>query len=190
MEVSREDYRFDDIDLGRNARGWRYLPGISLDHTAFIQGKLRLGVLDFQPHTSGRTGYDGTVGDAALSKGFGRRMRMTLSAERDVVFAIFGDNLYFVSKSTGLEASTAVSNRFRIEVGGSLRRNKFPVPVVSGDFTGRRRDEIRSVRIGGSYQLTGAPRVGLSLQYRELDSNFEDANWDEFRVLGNATYTF
>ena len=190
LEVRREDHEFDDPALGRDATGFRLVPGLTFDDSAIVQGELKVGILDFEPDDPGRTGYDGLVAKTTLSRALGSRLRVTFGYERDVIFSIFGNNLYYLLENTEIEVHTSLSTRFRLELGGSFGRNTYPDPVNLVTLQGRRRDQLRTAWVGGSYAPPGAPRIGLRLQLRERTSNLPEAEYDNLRIVGTATYTF
>ncbi|MFQ5718337.1 MAG: outer membrane beta-barrel protein [Acidobacteriota bacterium] len=190
LDIGYEEHLFDDATLGRDSTGLRIVPGLIFDDTAFVQGEIHVGLLDLTPDSSQRADYNGLVAAATLSKTVGSRLRFIVKANRDLNVSIFGNNLYYVAQLTDLTMYTSISTRFRLEAGGSFGRNIYPEVATSGGFTGRRRDSLHTTWLGGSYAMSGAPRIGLRVQFRERTSNFVEENFDNIRVVGNATYTF
>ncbi|MFQ5669649.1 MAG: outer membrane beta-barrel protein [Acidobacteriota bacterium] len=190
FQVEREVIRHDREELGRDATAWRVVQGLRFDPQAIIGGELRFGVLHFDPDSQARTGFDGMIGRASLSTRLGRRLVLRGWFNKDLVFSIFGDNLFYLSRSTGLEATTSFTRRFSLLLGGSISENNYAEPVNFSAFQGIRQDRIRSAWVGWSFAPAGAPRFGLQIRRRQRESNFDLANDRQVLVTGNATYTF
>ncbi len=166
------------------------LYGLRFDASAFLEGKLRYGLMEFKPDDSSHAGYRGPTGDVDISYRPLARLRIQADYKRDIVFSIFGDNLFFLQERYGLEASVPVSHRFRLSTGAARSTFDYPEAVSSPDLSGLREDQVDEIWIGWSYALPGRPRVGFRVVRWDRDSNFEPAVTSQYLVVGEARYEF
>jgi hypothetical protein len=130
------------------------------------------------------------VGEAVIGYRIGTRLRLGLNYERDIVFSIFDNNLYFQRELFGLEAWQSLSRRFRLEAGASRTTVDYPVPVTSGDTSSFRDDRIDRAWIGWSYAQPDKPRYGVRLMLWNRDSSFDVYDSSQVLILGAAQYAF
>ncbi|MFQ5766642.1 MAG: outer membrane beta-barrel protein [Acidobacteriota bacterium] len=190
MELRHTSIDHTRPELGRDAVMRRLIPGLVFDDSALIQGEIHLGVLRFDPDRAGRRSYSGPVGRAVLSTRLGRRLRLQPSYQRDLVFSIFANNLFYRTETFGLSAFTSLSSRFRLETGGSRSALHYPDLVSFPAFTGLRRDRITRYWLGWSYALDSRPRYGFRVEWRDRNSNFDLEDDTQVRVIGRASYSF
>ena len=138
LEWSDEAYVHEQATLGRDADARRMVAGLRFDPGAVLVGEVRAGYLAFTPDDPARIAYDGPVGTAQLRARVGSRVAVTLSGARDINFSVYGDNLFYDERTLGLELSTALSRRFRLEAGVTRTALEWPVPVAFSDFSGVR----------------------------------------------------
>ncbi len=190
LEIAHTDITHDRAELDRDAVINRVVPGLRFDASAFFEGELRLGFMEFKPDDSSHASYRGPTGDANISYRPLARLRLQADYRRDVVFSIFGDNLFFVEERFGLQASVPISHRFRLAAGATRSTFDYREAVSSTDFSGLRQDEVDQIWVGWSYALPGRPRVGFRVVRWDRDSNFEPAVTSQYRVMGEARYAF
>jgi len=190
LEIAHTDITHDRADLDRDVTINRFVPGLRFAASAFLEGEMRYGLMEFEPDDSSHAGYRGPTGDVDIRYRPLARLRIQAEYKRDIVFSIFGDNLFFVLERLALAASVPVSHRFRLSTGAARSTFNYREAVSSADFSGLRADEVDEVWIGWSYAIPGRPRVGFRVVRWERDSNFEPAVTSQYRVVGEARYAF
>jgi len=190
LDLTHTDIRHERAGLDRDAVVNRLLPGLRFDASAFLQGGLRYGFMEFTPDDPSHADYRGPAGDADIGYRPVARLRFTADYKRDVVFSIFGDNLFFLMERFGLQASVPLSHRFRISAGAGRATYDYREAVSFSGFSGLRRDQVDTVWVGWSYAIPGRPRLGFRVVRWDRSSNFELAETSRYRVVGEASYEF
>jgi hypothetical protein len=188
--LSHTDIAHEEPLLGRDAVMDSFVPGFVFDASAVIQGQVSYGYQTLEPNEPGRTGYSGPVGEAVIGYRIGSRLRLGINYERNIVFSIFDNNLYFKRELFGFEAWQSLSRRFRLEAGASRTLVDYPVPVTSGATSGYRDDRVGRAWIGWSYAQPDKPRYGIRLMFWERDSTFDVYDTSQVLIIGAAQYAF
>ena len=190
LDIASTDVVNEDPSLGRDAVIRRLVPGLLFDTTAFLQGEMHFGYMQVTPDDPGRKDYQGPTGMARLSYRPIARLRIEAQYDQDVVYSIFGDNIFFLDTRFGLDGSVPVTRRFRLRAGLARTAINYREEVSSPVFTGIREDQIDELWVGWSYALPGRPRMGFRIVRWDRDSNYPPAVTTQYRIVGEATYAF
>lgn len=96
LDASARDVAFD-VQSARDSRDRRVLPGIELGPGGTLQGKLRLGHAQLDSLHAGLPDFSGVIGNVEATWSPARRDRLTLTARRDVNFAVWSGNQFHVN---------------------------------------------------------------------------------------------
>ena len=190
LDIANTDVVNEDPSLGRDAVIRRLVPGLLFDATAFLQGEIHYGYMKITSEDPARQDYQGPTGKARLSYRPIARLRLQAEYDRDVVYSIFGDNIFYLDTRFGLDGSVPVTQRFHLRAGAARTAINYREEVSFPVFTGIREDRIDELWVGWSYAIPGRPRMGFRIVRWDRDSNYPPAVTTQYRIVGEATYVF
>jgi len=184
---------FDNRSDGRDTRKHALLPGFRFDPSASVQGDFKVGPLVLATRDRLGEDYHGIVGEGHLSARLGRAARVKGTFDRDVVFSILADNLYFVSTSWSAAYEQYFSRRLSGEVSYSRTLDHYPLEVTRNGpepFQGIRNDRLIDYRATVRYRVN--PRMAIEASASRLARVSTDDFYDRVRnfYTFGSTYTF
>jgi len=124
LDASTRDIAFEQQTV-RDSHDRRILPGIELGPGGGLQGKLRLGEARIDSLDSRLPDFAGMVGNAQAVWSPAGRTRFTLNALRDVSFAAWSGNQFYVNWQGELRAVHWMTRSFGLEGGALTGRLRF-----------------------------------------------------------------
>jgi Putative beta-barrel porin 2 len=184
LEGRVERIAFDDASQGRDSRKRTLLPGFRFDPSSFLSGELRLGVTRLTALDFPDSDFSGTVGETALSARLGSSSRLKGTYERDLVFSVLPDNLYYVGTSWKAAFEQFFSRRLSGEVAYGRGLNHYPNETTRAGvdpFQGIRDDRLTTYQAGVRYRLND--QLSLALTAYRLNRDSTDDFYDRQRNL-------
>ena len=183
FQTSQAD--FDQPDNPRNSRWSRALAGFRFDPTASVAGFVRAGVLLISPDSAAHPDFDDLVYDSQLRYRIGYSLLLGLTSSRDVQFALYENNLWFIRSSYGISGSWYMTSRLALVASAGLSFSRFPETSIE-----RRRDRDRLASIG-VLRLFGHSMQAV-LQYTDFrrNSTVDVFDFDESTVTASFVYVF
>ncbi len=187
------DIDFDDDTEGRDSDVDTILYGFEFDPSASLQGKLMIGTTELVAPERPESNTHETVGEAELSTRLGSRSRARGTFERNLVFSIFQENLYYI----GTYWTAAYEYFFSRRISGELLygegTNDYPLEVVRGGanpFQGLRKDEFTRYQAAVRYRVSSL--VSFEVKAFRLERDSTDDFFDRTRNLYTigSTYAF
>ena len=129
LETSTRDITFENPATGRNAVQRLILPGVDFGTGGRLSGSAKLGWGRLDPERADVPDYSGTIGEIKLAYRLGGGTTVLASGKRDVNFAIFDQDVYYLGRSYDLRAIHYFGRVWGVEAGGSRSRLDFPVTV-------------------------------------------------------------
>lgn len=193
LEGIVEHVEFDDRSEGRDTRSYTILPGLRFDPSASIQGHLKIGVESLEAPERPQSDLRTTVGEAALSVRLGRASRLKGTFNRDLLFSILQENLYYVSRSWSAAYEQFFSRRLSAEIAYGTGRNHYPIEVTRGGedpFRGIRDDRMTRYLTAIRYRI--AHELSLVVSASRLIRDSTDDFYDRERTFYSfgTTYSF
>jgi hypothetical protein len=184
------DIDFDDNSEGRDSDVDTILVGVEFDPSASIQGKLMIGESELVAPARPESNTRQPVGEAELSMRLGSRSRGRGTFERNLVFSIFQENLYYI----GTYWTAAYEYFFSRRISGELMygegTNEYPLEVTRGGidpFQGLRTDEITRYQVAVRYRFNRLE--SFEVKWFRLERDSSDDFWDRSRNYYTFGYT-
>jgi len=192
VRTGRIDFQFTpDHDSSSSA----VLAGVEFDPSGPLRGFLKVGPRHLEPDRRGVAGFSGLVADAALSLRVGGRGVVKTTYMRDIVFSIYGDNLYYRDSSRGLAYEHFINSRLSLEAGRRYSNLDYPEPIPlynpatnTYDPTDRR-DDIVYDTLTVRYRVRRGMQVGLAVGRWTRDSSFETYDTTRNTITTLLEYT-
>ncbi len=192
LRTGRIDFQFTpDHDSSSSA----VLAGVEFDPSGPLRGFLKLGPRHLSPDRSHVAGFSGIVADAALSLRVGGRGAIKTTWLRDIVFSIYGDNLYYLDTSRGLAYEHFLSSRLSLEAGRRYSNLDYPEPIpLYNQATGTydptdRTDDIVYDTVTLRYRVRRGMLVGLTVGRWVRDSSFDTYDTTRNTITTLLEYT-
>ena len=184
---------FDNRSDGRDTRKRALLSGFRFDPTASLQGDFKVGPLVLEARDRPGEDYRGIAGEGHLSARLGRAARVKATFDRDVVFSILADNLYFVSTSWSAAYEQYFSRRVSGEVSYGRTLDHYPLEVARDGpeaFQGTRNDRLIEVR--ATVRCRVNPTMAIEAMAYRLSRDSTDDFFDRVRnfYTFGTTYSF
>jgi len=176
VRAGRIDFQFTPA---HDSSSTAVLTGFEFDPSGPLRGFLKAGVRHLAPDDDALDGFDGFVADAALSLLVAGRGAVKTTYTRDIVFSIYGDNLYYLDASRGLAYEHFVNSRMSIEAGRRFSSIDYPEPIpLYNAATGAydptdRRDDIVHDTVTVRYRVRRGMQVGLTVGRWTRNSTFD-----------------
>jgi hypothetical protein len=190
-EAIISDIDFDDDTEGRDSDVDTMLFGLEFDPSASLQGRLMIGSTDLVAPARPQNNIREPVGEAELSTRLGSRSRGRGTFERNLVFSIFQENLYYI----GTYWTAAYEYFFSRRISGELMygegTNEYPLEVVRGGpdpFQGLRTDDFTRYQVAVRYRVSDL--AALEVKWYRLDRDSTDDFWDRSRNFYGFGYTY
>ncbi len=174
LERSEGRADFADPQSQRDARNRKTYLTASFSPSAFLAGSVRLGRLRLEPEERQDSGFNGTVVDVSLGCRISSRSHARLRYDRNVVFSVQSDNLYFITEGWRAAYAHSISDRWSVELERGEDKSDYPQPIAlsSGQETALRRDRITVSALAGLLRVQPGTRVGLRLEQWNRHSTF------------------
>ena len=182
LEAAINKITFDDPTAGRDSREKSLLPGVRFGEGGRLSGSMALGVTRIDLRDPQERDFSGLVGEAQLAYRLGRGTTLQLGGKREVDFAVFQQNNFFLDRSASTRVIHFFGRVLGFEVGG--RRGKLTFPE-SGAVV-ERVDLITEYDLGIRVRLLEnalGKRVEYTLKWQHYrrDSNPPFDNLDQSR---------
>ena len=182
-------------DFSRDSDAKHYTIGFTFDPEAIISGNLKIGKASFTPNDEKYSEYDGAIGEASLSYRITQSTRMTLLYKKEILFSIYGTNLFYIQNSYGLSIFQYLTRRLGFELGATFYRSRYTVPEYiplpeGGSIYDYRRDDVKTGFAGLKYKLSDNYNVGLRISRWVRDSNLYTQDVDETMIGTTFGYQF
>lgn len=182
---------FDDDTEGRDSHIDTILVGFEFDPSATIQGAFMIGQAELVSPARPVSNTQETVGEAELSVRMGARSLGRGTFQRDLVFSIFQENLYYI----GTYWTAAYEYFFSRRISGELMygegSNDYPLEVIRGGtapFQGFRTDEFTQYQITLRYRISNLASIQAKA-YRLVRDSTDDF-WDYSRNFYAFGYSY
>ena len=185
-EFSYVRYNFDSPTSDLNSVSHRALWGAEFDPTAFIQGTFKIGFSYLSFQSPEIRDYKGLAGSASLRFRLSDYTYFILDFNQDTHFSYWA--YYFLSKLYGGTLGFYLSERIRIDVGGTLVNNFYEATEIWKEE--RRIDRLNLYRVNILYRLTESISTGLGLGYLKRTSHYWGYEWDGFTIFSLISYEF
>lgn len=139
------------------------------------------GRLDFEDPL--QHDFTGVLGSIRASRSSGRTTYHA-SAARDVGFAIFANNNYYVADVATVGVDRETTRRLTLRAGSTWERDKFEVPVAGN----LREDTISFTSVGFSYGIRRL-RAGVDVGWYERDTTFAGDTDSGIRYVLHLSFT-
>ncbi len=143
LEAESLDIVFDSAEVGRNARLRRLLPGLDFGEGGRLSGTIQVGPGRLEPESPEAPDFSGTVGEAKLAYRLGSGTTLIAGGARDVRFAAYERDVYYLVRSYDLKAVHYFGRAWGVELGGARSRLDFPVTPDRVDRGGRLEAGVR-----------------------------------------------
>jgi hypothetical protein len=185
LDVERQRDRFDRSTL-RDADSVRVLPGVEFAPTAVITGRVAAGFRHFNPLDPRVEPFHGLVASANVAGTFLGATRVSVEANRDVMYSFDPATPTYLLTSGRLMVSQRIAGPFdAIAVAGRDRLQYF---VVEGLPLSGRIDRTRTIGAGAGYHLSPSLRLAVIYDVTERSSEIDRNSYDRRRLFGSVTY--
>jgi len=185
LDVERQRDRFDRSTL-RDADSVRVLPGVEFAPTAVITGRVAAGFRHFNPLDPRVEPFHGLVASANVAGTFLGATRVSVEANRDVMYSFDPATPTYLVTSGRLTVSQRIAGPFdAIAVAGRDRLQYF---VVEGLPLSGRVDRTRTIGAGAGYHLSPSLRLTVIYDVTERSSEIDRNSYDRRRLFGSVTY--
>jgi hypothetical protein len=184
-EFSYVRYNFDNPTSELNSISYRALWGAEFDPTAFIQGTFKIGFSYLTFQAPDIEDYKGLAGSASLRFRFTDYTYFLVDFNQDTYFSYWA--YYFLSKSYGGTIGFYLSERIRVDVGGTMVNNFYEATETWKEE--RRIDRLSIYRVNILYRLAESIGTGVGIGYLERTSNW-GYEWDGFTIFSLISYEF
>jgi hypothetical protein len=92
------------------------LPGITFGQGSRLSGSVKIGYTSFELQGQGQDTFDTSLGEGTLAYLLGSGTTFRLNGGREVGFAVFGDNTFYVNRYVG----GRVTHYFNSIIGGTI----------------------------------------------------------------------
>jgi hypothetical protein len=185
------DIDFDDDSEGRDSDVDTLLFGMEFDPSATLQGRFLIGSTELVAPARPQNNIREPVGEAELSTRLGSRSRGRGTFERNLVFSIFQENLYYI----GTYWTAAYEYFFSRRISGELMygegTSEYPLEATRGGpdpFQGLRTDDFTRYQVALRYRVSDLAAFEVKWFHLERDSN--DDFWDRSRNFYGFEYVY
>lgn len=195
IESTYTQYDFQNDSFERDAEAKYYKLGFKFDPSASISGKFRAGYASFTPKDKNLNTYKGPIGDASLSFRITPSTKTSLNYSKEIVFSIYGENLYYIQNSYGISIFQYLTKRFGLEVGGTLFKSRYTIPEIipledGGTIFDIRKDDVKTGYVGFKYRISEKYNIGLRASRWKRESNVFTENVKQTIIGTNFGYQF
>ncbi|HEX5045294.1 MAG TPA: outer membrane beta-barrel protein [Candidatus Polarisedimenticolaceae bacterium] len=162
LDASTRDVEFEE-QSARDSRQFRVLPGIELGQGGGLQGKLRAGQAHVDSIDTRLADFRGLVGNLEAAWLPAGRTRFTFKGDRDVSFAAWSGNQFYVNWQGELRGVHWMTRSFGLEGAALTGRLRF-----SDD---NRVDSVNQYEAGIRFRL-GENSLGRRIEYNLLARRF------------------
>jgi len=178
-------YNFDNPTSNLNSISYRALWGAEFDPTAFIQGTFKIGFSYLTFQSPDIEDYKGLAGSASLRFRFTDYTYFLVDFNQDTYFSYWA--YYFLSKLYGGTLGFYLSERIRVDVGGTVVNNFYEASESGKEE--RRTDRLNLYRVNILYRLAESLSTGIGLGYLERTSHW-GYDWNGFTIFSLISYEF
>lgn len=186
VEESQTDFR--ELGNPRNNRSRSYLLGLHYDRPRFYVD-LMGGYQKVEPRAGGEfPEFSGLSGSAFSSYALsGRWLAVMAYAHRGINYSLYQNISYYREEVLGGGPELRIGTRARVSIFGETGRNIYPVPVVVGEQSIVRTDQIKSW--GGQVAIDLSRALVLGVRAAETRYNSNVAGFDRtiFRVSSTVS---
>jgi len=179
-------YDFDNPTSNLSSTSYRALWGAEFDPTAFIQGIFKIGFSYLTFPSPDIKDYKGLAGSASLRFRFSDYTYFLLDFNQDTYFSYWA--YYFLSKLYGGTLGFYLSERIRVDVGGTLVNNFYEATETWKEE--RWIDKLNLYRVNILYRLAESISTGVGLGYLKRTSLWWGYEWDGFTIFSLISYEF
>ena len=179
-------YDFDNPTSNLSSTSYRALWGAEFDPTAFIQGIFKIGFSYLTFPSPDIKDYKGLAGSASLRFRFSDYTYFLLDFNQDTYFSYWA--YYFLSKLYGGTLGFYLSDRIRVDVGGTLVNNFYEATETWKEE--RWIDKLNLYRVNILYRLAESISTGVGLGYLKRTSLWWGYEWDGFTIFSLISYEF
>jgi len=184
-EFSYVKYNFDDPTSNLNSTSYRALWGAEFDPSAFIQGTFKIGFSYLTFQSPDIKDYKGLAGSASLRFRFTDYTYFLLDFNQDTHFSYWA--YYYLSKLYGGTLGFYLSERIRLDVGGTVVNNFYEATESWKEES--KVDRLNLYRVNILYRLAESISTGIGLGYLERTS-YWGYDWDGFTIFSLISYEF
>jgi len=172
LDAGRTTATFDDHTVVRDSEDRRVLPGVDFGEGGTLSGSVRYGYANLDSKSPDLSDYHGAVWDAKVAYRGTSRTTLQVGGKRQVAFAIYLGNQYYLNRTYDLRAIHYVNRVIGFEAGGSLGQLDFPDSL--------RHDRIEAWDMGVRVRLKEND-LGRRLEYSFRYTDYrQDSNVDNF----------
>lgn len=174
FEASRLDIVFDNREVGtspafgRDSRQRRWLPGLAFGERGRVSGVVKAGRARFDAVTAGRPDFAGWIAEGELAFKLGSGTIARVGGKRDVGFAVYEANQYFLLGSAEAHLVHYFGRMLGAEAGWSRGRLSFP----GSSSPAQRKDLVRRADLAVRFRVRQRPD-GRRVEYRLSMTRFD-----------------
>jgi hypothetical protein len=163
LETEYKKITFDNPAVRRDSKEWTFLPGVRFGERGRLSGSFAIGRTEIDNEDPDRLDLREPVGRVSLAYKMGYGSSLSLRALREVGFAVYEDNNYYLNRDANLLLTHFFNRVFGVVGGGGKGRLTFP---GSGD---ERVDDVTRYELGIKLRVARDPmgrRVEYGLRWR------------------------
>jgi hypothetical protein len=164
------DYSFRNAPQ-KDSRRRFFGPGFVYDSgRGTLRAQVGPGQLNFdQP---GIKDFKGVLGNASYGHRVGARANLSLAAERDVDFSIYGANNYYIADRASFLFEHQTTRRLTLRAFSTAGRDLYDIPTIGPAGLVRRHDQMSFTGVGWRYSFRHL-RTGFDVGYYQRQSNVD-----------------
>ncbi|MDX1389839.1 MAG: outer membrane beta-barrel protein, partial [Acidobacteriota bacterium] len=152
LKAEAKDIVFDNPDVGRDSDEWTVLPGVRFGERGRLSGLIGVGVTKIDNKDPSKLDLEEPVGEARLVYKMGYASALDVIASREVGFAVYQNNNYYLHRDAGLTITHFFTRVFGVVGGGGGGRLTFP-----GSTDPMRVDDVTRYRLGIRWRVARDP---------------------------------
>ena len=191
-EIDYVVVRYEDPSAAeiRDSDGWRFWVGLKGDLTAKTTALIKAGWEWKNYENPTQEDWDGLIAEASVIWKYRDPSDVRLFAGRANVESTFEGQNYYVTTFGGLEVRHFLSERLILRVAGLGGVNDYPEDTTIGTETARRSDVFVQAGVTLKYQMRRWLAFELGYNYLNLNSNFNEFDYQDNRVKASVLLSY
>lgn len=183
-------YDVPSVARDRDSEAHFFKVGAKGDLTAKTSVALKVGVEFKDYENPARPDFDGLVVEGEIVWKYRDPSQLRIYGGRANVESTFQENNFFVANYGGVELRHYVTPTVIGTVRGLVGTNDYPTVTTVGTETKKRADTFYELLAGVRWQARRWLALELNYQYLARESNFEDFDYRNSRIIGQVRLTY
>jgi len=155
-----------------------------------LTGTLKLGYRYVSYNESDKTDYSNFTMFANLKYDMTERTIVNLFADRTSQESSYASNSYYEMNKVALNVDHLLAERLRLDGGGFIGYNRYPVTTIEGDDIGKRKDFLWGANAGLKYDIKEWLFVDVGYKFKQRTSRFSVYDYNDHKISAQLCAKF